>query len=93
MDKSQVARTLKEIAILLELKGENSFKIRAHENAARAVDGLAEDLALLVKEGRLTSVPGIGDSRPRKCRTRWTASAKPVTLRSRRGVVAARRGR
>ena len=72
MDKSQVARTLEEIAILLELKGENSFKIRAHENAARAVDGLAEDLALLVKEGRLTSVPGIGDSIAKKIAELWT---------------------
>ena len=40
MDKRDVARTLEEIAVLLELKGENPFKIRAYENAARAIDGL-----------------------------------------------------
>jgi DNA polymerase (family 10) len=72
LDKHQVARTLEEIAILLELKGENSFKIRAHENAARAVDGLGEDLGLLVKEGRLTEVPGIGDSIAKKIAELWT---------------------
>ena len=72
MDKHQVARTLAEIAILLELKGENAFKIRAHENAARAVEGLSDDLSALVAEGRLTEVPGIGDSIAKKIAELWT---------------------
>ena len=62
MDKRDVARTLEEIAVLLELTGVNPFKVRAYENAARAVDGLSEDLGQVVSEGRLTEVPGIGDS-------------------------------
>ena len=62
MDKRDVARTLEEIAVLLELTGTNPFKVRAYENAARAVDGLAEDLGSLVSESRLTEIPGIGDS-------------------------------
>lgn len=62
MDKRDVARTLEEIAVLLELTGVNPFKVRAYENAARAVDGLAEDLGALVSESRLTQIPGIGDS-------------------------------
>ncbi|HMA18799.1 MAG TPA: helix-hairpin-helix domain-containing protein, partial [Thermoanaerobaculia bacterium] len=72
MDKHQVARTLAEIAILLELKGENTFKIRAHENAARAVEGLSDDLGALVTAGRLTDVPGIGDSIAKKIAELWT---------------------
>lgn len=62
MDKRDVARTLEEIAVLLELTGVNPFKVRAYENAARAIDGLSEDLGTVVSEGRLTELPGIGDS-------------------------------
>lgn len=35
MEKQQVADVLNEIAVLLELKGENPFKSRAYVNAAR----------------------------------------------------------
>ena len=45
MTKDKVASILSEIALLLELKGESSFKIRAYENAARALLQLDEDLA------------------------------------------------
>ncbi|HYQ96501.1 MAG TPA: helix-hairpin-helix domain-containing protein, partial [Candidatus Eisenbacteria bacterium] len=47
VDARDVARILAEIAALLELKGENPFKIRAYENASRALDGLTEDLGQL----------------------------------------------
>ena len=35
MDKDTVAGVLKEIGVLLELKGENPFKTRAYVNGAR----------------------------------------------------------
>ncbi len=57
-----VVRTLEEIASLLELKGENPFKVRAYENAARALDGLTGDLGAIIEAGTLTEVPGIGES-------------------------------
>lgn len=62
MDKRDVARVLEQIAVILEIKGENPFKVRAYENAARAIDALEDDLAILVKEERLTQVRGIGSS-------------------------------
>jgi DNA polymerase (family 10) len=62
VDVRDVARILTEIAALLELKGENPFKIRAYENAARALDGLTEDLGTLIEAGTLTEVRGIGES-------------------------------
>jgi DNA polymerase (family X) len=62
VDKHQVAQTLQEIALLLELKGENTFKVRAYENAARAVESLTEDLNGLITQGQLTEVKGIGES-------------------------------
>jgi DNA polymerase (family 10) len=62
MDKSQVADVLDEIAELLELLGENPFKVRAYRNGARAVRGLDADLARLVSEGGLAGVPGLGET-------------------------------
>src|SRR5207237_5926969 len=61
MDARDVARVLDEIASLLELQGENPFKIRAYENAARALDGLTQDLGGLIEAGTLTGVRGFGD--------------------------------
>ena len=62
MDVRDVARILDEIAGLLELKGENPFKVRAYENAARALDSLTSDLGGIIEAGTLTEVRGIGDS-------------------------------
>ena len=44
----------------MEVEGANPFKVRAYERGARALEGMAEDLGTLVREERLTSVPGIG---------------------------------
>ncbi len=66
LDKFAVARALREIGALLELEGENPFKVRAYENGARAVEGLAEDLGALVAAERLREVKGIGEALARK---------------------------
>lgn len=60
VDKFAVARMLREIGLLLELKGENRFRARAYEMGARAIEELREDLGTLLDERRLTEVPGIG---------------------------------
>jgi DNA polymerase (family X) len=60
IDKSEVARVLREIGLFLELKGENKFRARAYETGARAVEELREDLGALIDERRLTNVQGIG---------------------------------
>jgi DNA polymerase (family 10) len=60
-DKVEVGRALREIGMLLELKGENRFRARAYEQGARAVEELREELGLLVDEQRLTQVRGIGE--------------------------------
>lgn len=60
MTKEEIAGVLENIARLLELKGENPFKIRAYTNAARAMETLPEDPAKLVAEERLVEVEGIG---------------------------------
>ena len=60
MDKDAVVEVLKEIGILLELKGENPFKTRAYVNGARTLEGLTESLGTLIQEKRLGEVKGIG---------------------------------
>ncbi|MFO0577432.1 MAG: DNA polymerase/3'-5' exonuclease PolX [Polyangia bacterium] len=59
-DKFAVARTLREIGLLLELKGENRFRARAYETGARALEELREEIPTLLAEHRLTALPGIG---------------------------------
>ncbi|HEV2132100.1 MAG TPA: helix-hairpin-helix domain-containing protein, partial [Longimicrobiaceae bacterium] len=60
MTRADVARVLAEIATLSELNGENPFRSRAFAGAARALEGSDVDLEALVREGRLTSLSGIG---------------------------------
>jgi len=66
MDKDQVAEVLVSIATLLELKGENPFKVRAYLNGARAIEALNEPLGKVVGEGRLGEIKGIGEALQKK---------------------------
>ena len=54
------------IATLLELKGENPFKVRAYLNGARAIEALNEPLGKVVGEGRLGEIKGIGEALQKK---------------------------
>src|SRR5258708_12579614 len=60
MDKQAVRQTLEQLAAFLELKGENPFRIRAFENAARAIAGYPGDVAEAARSGALADVKGIG---------------------------------
>lgn len=60
MDKAAIAEILDRIASMMELKGENPFKVRAYQNGARALISSTEDLDALVREDRLTDIKGIG---------------------------------
>ena len=66
MDKDRVAGILTEIGTLLELKGENPFKTRAYENAARTLESLSEPLEKLIAENRLSEIKGIGEGIQKK---------------------------
>src|SRR5439155_14355604 len=59
-DRIAVAAALREIGLLLEVKGGNPYRARAYHRGAAAVEALAGDLARLVADGRLTEVRGIG---------------------------------
>ena len=60
MTKEAIAETLENIARLLDLKGENVFKIRAYQTAARAVETYAGNLEETARAERLDEVEGIG---------------------------------
>lgn len=60
MDKHEIAKIFEEIAVFLELQADNPFRIRAFQNAARAIENIDEDLSTLIKEKRLKEIPGIG---------------------------------
>lgn len=67
MNKSEIAAALAEIGMLMELKGENPFKIRAYHSGARVVEAMAEqELAARVEAGTLDEVKGIGEALAQK---------------------------
>jgi DNA polymerase (family 10) len=66
MTKNEIAEVLNEIGVLLELKGENPFKVRAYHAGARALEALEEDLGTVVAEDRLREINGIGEALAKK---------------------------
>jgi DNA polymerase (family 10) len=77
MDKHQVAAILDEIGTLLELQGESPFRCNAYHNGAQAIEQLEEDLATVVREGRLGSIRGIGETLREKITTLVTTGRLP----------------
>jgi len=66
MKNSEVARVFQDIAALLEVKGENIFKIRAYQKVARSIEHLPVEVEQLVAEDRLQEVPGVGEAITKK---------------------------
>lgn len=66
MTNKEIAAVLNDIAMLLELDGENPFKSRAYTNVARQIEGLEGEAAALAKEGRLREIKGVGDALEQK---------------------------
>jgi len=60
MKNQEIANIFREIAEILQIKGENMFRIRAYERAGQNIESIPEDIEVFVKEDRLTSIPGIG---------------------------------
>src|SRR5690349_16970388 len=62
MDKAQVAAILEEIAVLLELQGENPFRANAYARAGRTIAQLETNIEEIVKAGTLSEIPGVGET-------------------------------
>lgn len=65
-NKEQTIELLETISRLLELKGENPFKIRAYTNAARALETFSGNFEQRVQENTLVELDGIGDAIAKK---------------------------
>jgi len=63
MENLDVARTLTELADLLEIQGASPFRIRAYRNAVNTINSLSQPLKDMVAAGEdLTELPGVGKS-------------------------------
>jgi DNA polymerase (family X) len=60
MDKQEISQMFEEIALMLDLKGENPFKSKAYINAARTLEFVEGDIKDYVLEDRLEEIKGIG---------------------------------
>ena len=59
MKNQEIAKIFNDIADLLEIKGDNPFRIRAYRRAALNIESFAKDVAgMSAKE--LMEIPGIG---------------------------------
>ncbi|MFH0941816.1 MAG: hypothetical protein V1823_02175 [Chloroflexota bacterium] len=66
MKNAETAKVFQEIADMLVIKGDNTFKIRAYRKAASATLNLTTELEQLYREGRLREVPGVGEAIAKK---------------------------
>ena len=61
VSNSQLIEIFEEMADLLELSGENAFRVRAYRSGAAAIAGLSQPVAELIAKGfDLTTIDGIG---------------------------------
>lgn len=61
MKNHEIATLFERIADVLELKGENTFRINSYRKAARVIGDLTEDIEELAGTGKLHDIPGIGE--------------------------------
>lgn len=70
MNNQQIAKLFQEIAKILEIKGDNPFRVRAYQKAAQNIENLTAELQTILKEGKkLDSIPGIGKDLSEKIKT------------------------
>lgn len=62
MTRETLVDVLEKIALLLELKGENPFKIRAYRTGAEVVQGHPGDIVQLARDAQLDGIKGIGEA-------------------------------
>ncbi len=61
MDNKAIAGTLFETAALLEIDGQDSFRIRSYRNAAEAIEALPQQISDIIHEPKqVLAIPGIG---------------------------------
>jgi DNA polymerase (family 10) len=63
MDNAAIAKVFADVAVLMQAKGENVFKVRAHSNASDAIKSLPYPITDIVKDtARMREIPGFGEA-------------------------------
>ena len=76
---ADIAKRFEEAADLLEIKGDNPFRIRAYRNAARVIEDLPHELAAMVEQEQpLSDLPGIGKDLAEKIQEIVTTGTAPA---------------
>lgn len=66
----EIAEKFTRLANLLEIEGDNPFRIRAYRNAARIINSMGINVAdLIAQQTDLTTIPGIGKDLAEKIQT------------------------
>ncbi|MBD3415318.1 MAG: DNA polymerase/3'-5' exonuclease PolX [Candidatus Aminicenantes bacterium] len=79
VNNNDIAEVFNKIADLLEIKGDNPFRIRAYRDAARTIGGLSKDASDLTEEGKdLSELPGIGKDLAGKVKTIIQTGTHPL---------------
>ena len=61
VQNAEVAAMFDQAADLLEIEGENQFRVRAYRRAARTIEGLSQSVrSLIAAHEDLSELPGIG---------------------------------
>ena len=58
--REKIVTILNQIALILEIKGENAFKIRAYKNGSEIIENYGDDIIQITKDGKLGELKGIG---------------------------------
>ena len=66
MRNLQLAEIFDRIADMLEIKGENPFKVRAYRKVVLTLENLPEDIKRIYESGRLRDIPGVGEGIAKK---------------------------
>src|SRR6516162_6972453 len=66
MRNLEIASIFTQVADLLEIKDVNPFRIRAYRRAAASLENLTDNVEVLVRQGSLREIPGIGEDLAKK---------------------------
>lgn len=58
--REKIVTIINQIALILEIKGENAFKIRAYKNGSEIIENYGDDIIQITKDGKLGELKGIG---------------------------------
>ncbi len=62
MTNQEIIEILNSIADLLEIKGDNPYKIKAYRRVVTSIEELAVPVSRLAAEDRLDEIPGVGEA-------------------------------